>query len=335
MYGFWPARAEGDDVVLDGRRRGSRCCASRPTHGDSRPNRSLADFVAPGETRPRRPRRRVRGRDPRRRRARGPVRRPSATTTTRSWSRRSPTGSPRRSPSGCTSARGASGTRPGEALDARRADRASASAASARRSATRPAPTTRRSGRCFALLDAERAGLGLTESFATTPGRERQRPVLRASRRRATSRSAGSAATRWPTTPSARASRSPRPSAGCGRTSRTTRRRLRAPVTRCWLARLRDAPAAWGVARPPRLQCVRAIRVLVDIVGALGLVLALATAARRPTASRSGRSRRRTRRPRARSCCAAPTSETASSPGRPAPTTCRPASAAARSTSPT
>jgi 5-methyltetrahydrofolate--homocysteine methyltransferase len=49
VYGFWPARAEGDDVVLDG---GVRFPMLRQQgdHGDSRPNRSLADFVAPAET---------------------------------------------------------------------------------------------------------------------------------------------------------------------------------------------------------------------------------------------------------------------------------------------
>ena len=45
VYGFWPARAEGDDVVVDG----TRFCFLRQqsAYGDSRPNRSLADYVAP------------------------------------------------------------------------------------------------------------------------------------------------------------------------------------------------------------------------------------------------------------------------------------------------
>jgi 5-methyltetrahydrofolate--homocysteine methyltransferase len=49
VYGFWPARAEGDDVVLDG---GVRfpMLRQQADHGDSRPNRSLADFVAPADT---------------------------------------------------------------------------------------------------------------------------------------------------------------------------------------------------------------------------------------------------------------------------------------------
>jgi len=49
VYGFWRARAEGDDVVLDG---GVRfpMLRQQADHADSRPNRSLADYVAPVET---------------------------------------------------------------------------------------------------------------------------------------------------------------------------------------------------------------------------------------------------------------------------------------------
>jgi 5-methyltetrahydrofolate--homocysteine methyltransferase len=47
VYGFWPAHAEGDDVVLAG---GVRfpMLRQQSAWGDSRPNRSLADCVAPG-----------------------------------------------------------------------------------------------------------------------------------------------------------------------------------------------------------------------------------------------------------------------------------------------
>jgi 5-methyltetrahydrofolate--homocysteine methyltransferase len=47
LYGFWPAQAEGDDVVLD---EGTRFSFLRQQtdYGDSRTNRSLADYVAPG-----------------------------------------------------------------------------------------------------------------------------------------------------------------------------------------------------------------------------------------------------------------------------------------------
>ncbi len=49
VYGFWPAQAEGDDIVLgDGTR--FHMLRQQADHGDDRPNRSLADFVAPGET---------------------------------------------------------------------------------------------------------------------------------------------------------------------------------------------------------------------------------------------------------------------------------------------
>ncbi len=49
VYGFWPAQAEGDDVVLES---GVRfpMLRQQAAHEDSRPNRSLADFVAPAET---------------------------------------------------------------------------------------------------------------------------------------------------------------------------------------------------------------------------------------------------------------------------------------------
>ena len=44
IYGFWPARAEGDDIVLDGVR--LPMLRQQASFGDSRPNRSLADYVA-------------------------------------------------------------------------------------------------------------------------------------------------------------------------------------------------------------------------------------------------------------------------------------------------
>jgi 5-methyltetrahydrofolate--homocysteine methyltransferase len=46
IYGFWPARAEGDDVVLE---EGTHFSFLRQQSdfGDSRPNRCLADYVAP------------------------------------------------------------------------------------------------------------------------------------------------------------------------------------------------------------------------------------------------------------------------------------------------
>jgi 5-methyltetrahydrofolate--homocysteine methyltransferase len=46
VYGFWPAHSDGDDVVLDDGRRFS-FLRQQSAYGDSRPNRSLADLVAP------------------------------------------------------------------------------------------------------------------------------------------------------------------------------------------------------------------------------------------------------------------------------------------------
>jgi 5-methyltetrahydrofolate--homocysteine methyltransferase len=46
VFGFWPASSDGEDVVLE---EGTRFCFLRQQsdYGDSRPNRSLADYVAP------------------------------------------------------------------------------------------------------------------------------------------------------------------------------------------------------------------------------------------------------------------------------------------------
>jgi 5-methyltetrahydrofolate--homocysteine methyltransferase len=45
IYGYWPAQADGDDVVVEG----MRFCFLRQQadHDDGRPNRCLADYVAP------------------------------------------------------------------------------------------------------------------------------------------------------------------------------------------------------------------------------------------------------------------------------------------------
>jgi 5-methyltetrahydrofolate--homocysteine methyltransferase len=47
VYGWWGARTDGDDIVLD---EGTRFCLLRQqsAYGDSRPNRCLADYVSPG-----------------------------------------------------------------------------------------------------------------------------------------------------------------------------------------------------------------------------------------------------------------------------------------------
>jgi 5-methyltetrahydrofolate--homocysteine methyltransferase len=48
VYGFWPAHREGDDVILDGNS-SFHFLRQQTAYGDSRPNRSLADFVAPSD----------------------------------------------------------------------------------------------------------------------------------------------------------------------------------------------------------------------------------------------------------------------------------------------
>jgi 5-methyltetrahydrofolate--homocysteine methyltransferase len=47
IYGFWPAYADGDDVVVDTTR--FSFLRQQAVNGDGRPNRSLADFVAPAD----------------------------------------------------------------------------------------------------------------------------------------------------------------------------------------------------------------------------------------------------------------------------------------------
>jgi 5-methyltetrahydrofolate--homocysteine methyltransferase len=49
VYGLWPASAEWDDVALANGFR-FHFLRQQADHGDDRPNRSLADYVAPGET---------------------------------------------------------------------------------------------------------------------------------------------------------------------------------------------------------------------------------------------------------------------------------------------
>jgi 5-methyltetrahydrofolate--homocysteine methyltransferase len=50
VYGYWTAHAEGDDVVVDGGRARFPMLRQQVDHGDDRPNRSLADYVAPAQT---------------------------------------------------------------------------------------------------------------------------------------------------------------------------------------------------------------------------------------------------------------------------------------------
>jgi 5-methyltetrahydrofolate--homocysteine methyltransferase len=49
VYGVWPAVAEGDDLVLEGAGR-FPMLRQQADHGDDRPDRSLADYLAPADT---------------------------------------------------------------------------------------------------------------------------------------------------------------------------------------------------------------------------------------------------------------------------------------------
>ena len=207
----------GRPRLLAGGRRGRR---HRPRDGKRR--RPLPDAPSAGSARRLaseplarglRGARRDRARRPRRRAspsgstAPTSSRRPSrrkVTTTARSWSRRSPTGSPRRSPSGSTSRRGARGTRrtsssPSEDLVAERFRGHPAGVRVPR------VPRPLGEGDAVRAARAERAGLALTESCASLPGASVS-GLYSGIPRRATSRSAGSAATRSRTTRRARAS---------------------------------------------------------------------------------------------------------------------------------
>ena len=236
--------ADGDDIVLCDRRqpharaaRASRCCASRrPSDGPSR--LPLAGRLRrAGRQRPRRLRRRVRGhRRHRRRRARRARSRPTTTTTTRSWSRRSPTAWPRRSPSACTSARarewgyGASESLTHEELIAekyrgiRPAFGYPACPDHTEKADAVRRCSTRRQHRHHADRDLrdDAGGVGAAASTSPTP-------------RRATSRSAGSAATR----------------------SRTTRAQGRVGARGRALARAEPGVRAGLTRRPARATAVR------------------------------------------------------------------------------
>ena len=49
VYGFWPASAEGDDILLADEHR-FPMLRQQADHGDDRPSRSLADYIAPADT---------------------------------------------------------------------------------------------------------------------------------------------------------------------------------------------------------------------------------------------------------------------------------------------
>ena len=111
MIGFWPANAEGDDILLFGDKARKFPIATLHTlrqqmaREQGRPNLALADFIAPKGA----PDlyRRLRGdRGPRRRDACQSLRSAPRTITPPSCCARWPTGWPKPSPSACTSACG-------------------------------------------------------------------------------------------------------------------------------------------------------------------------------------------------------------------------------------
>ena len=166
VYGFWPAHAEEDDLVLDGvpvphappavRSRGL------PPEPIARRLRRARDAGLPDAVGA------FAVADPRREALAVDGTRAPSTTTARSWSARSPTGSRRRSRNSFTGRARASGTR--RTSSSGETSSASASAGSDPRSGTPRAPTTRRSARCSRCSTRARRASALTESCAMTPG---------------------------------------------------------------------------------------------------------------------------------------------------------------------
>ena len=220
-YGFWPAHADGDDIVLGPGRppRASRCCGSRPRKPDGRANRCLADYVAPG-------------------RATTSAGSPSPSTARRPWPRSTrPTSDDYRAIMVKALA-----DRLAEAfaeyihLQARRdwfePDAEAGARGPARRAVPRHPPGPRLPGQpgpqpeSGAVRPARRrrtSGMALTESFAMSPaasvsGLIFAQPVVAVLHRRPDRPGPGRATTRaaaaWPW---------PKSSAGCGPTSPTTR----------------------------------------------------------------------------------------------------------------
>ena len=191
--------------------RGSASCASRRITATSRPNRCLADYVAPDgdcggrlrrcDPRCRRARRRGRGRARRlpgdhRQGARRPVRRGvrrMAAPSGRGASGTHPTSS---SPATICSQSGSAGIRPAFGYPA--------------------CPDHSEKGKLFDLLGAAKIGIELTESYAMTPAAAVSGIYL-AHPTRGTSPSAGSGTIRSRTTPSARVRRWTRSNDGCDR----------------------------------------------------------------------------------------------------------------------
>ena len=165
VYGFWPAYAKDDDIVLDvdGSEQRLPMLRQQTVKPEGRPNRSLADYVAPA----RGPPRRFRGRHPGRREARRRLRGPAGRLPV---DHGEGAGRPAR--------RGVRRVGPPEgAARVVRAGRRAGAGRPARRALPRHPPGLRlpgepgpqREARAVHLLDAAQAGLALTESCAMTP----------------------------------------------------------------------------------------------------------------------------------------------------------------------
>ena len=166
VYGFWPARCRG-------RRRRARGRRALPDAAPASGSRRLAaESLARGPRRacghrPRRPRRRLCRRHPRERGARRRLRRRQRRLSRDhgARARRPPRRSLRRAPPRDGAARV---VRTGRGADERGAHRRALPRASGPRSAIRPAPTTRRSGRCSRCSTPSRPG-------SASPSRTRRR----------------------------------------------------------------------------------------------------------------------------------------------------------------
>ena len=194
VYGFWPARAESDDVVLD---EGTRFCFLRQQapQDDGRPNRSLADYVSAEGDHIGAFAVSIHGADEAA--ARFEAEHDDYRSIMTARPRRPPRRGLRRVPARAGPARVVLGRRN---TSRTRSSSASATAASGRPSATPPAPTTPEKRKLFDLLGAPAAGISLTETCAMLPASSVSGLYL-AHPDSATSRSAGSAATRSRTTP--------------------------------------------------------------------------------------------------------------------------------------
>ena len=202
VYGFWPAAADGDDIVLEPTASALLHPAPAVGYGDSRPNRSLADYISPA----------------------GDHLGAFAVTAGIGADELAARYEAEHDDYRSIMVK-ALADRLAEAFaeylhEVARREWYETARSSRRRTLAeryrgiRPAfgypacPDHSEKRKLFELLDAERVGHRAHRVVRHDPGGERQRHLLRASGGRGTSRSAGSAATRSRTTPCARGCRS-------------------------------------------------------------------------------------------------------------------------------